>query len=92
MLLGIVLNLAIGAFVDKVPAIYAVLISSGLCVGSPLLMAVINPKWPYWYDAFFAQVSDVHNKSSRLRGLTSFPAALAAIGRHPVYNWPSCRF
>jgi hypothetical protein len=25
---------------------------------SPLLMAVINPAWPYWYMAFTAQVSD----------------------------------
>ena len=23
---------------------------------APLLMAVINPHWPYWYDPFFAQL------------------------------------
>jgi hypothetical protein len=27
-----------------------------LSAGAPLLMAMINPHWPYWYDAFFAQL------------------------------------
>ena len=36
---------------------YAVSIWLGLCAGAPLLMAIINPDWPYWYDAFLAQVS-----------------------------------
>lgn len=56
MLLGIALNFLTGYFVNKVPAIYAVLISSVLCAGSPLLMAVIDPEWSYWKDAFFAQL------------------------------------
>lgn len=55
MLIGIMLNLAIGTFVNKVRAEYAVLVSCVLCIGAPLLMAVVNPAWPYWYDAFFAQ-------------------------------------
>lgn len=50
------MNLITGLIINKVPAIYAVLISSGLCAASPLLMALINPKWPYWYDAFAAQI------------------------------------
>ena len=35
---------------------YLVVISSLLSAGSPLLMALIKSKWPYWYDAFFAQL------------------------------------
>ena len=30
--------------------------TSFISAGSPLLMAVINPAWPYWYDAFWAQL------------------------------------
>ena len=48
MLLGIATNFLTGMLVNKIPAIYAVLISSALCAGAPLLMAVINPQWPYW--------------------------------------------
>ena len=56
MLLGIATNFLTGYFIDKVKAIYAVLISSVLCAGAPLLMAVIDPEWRYWYDAFWAQL------------------------------------
>jgi hypothetical protein len=38
---------------------WVVLVSSGLSAISPLLMAVIDPQWPYWYMAFFAQVSNL---------------------------------
>lgn len=30
--------------------------TSILCAGSPLLMAVIQPSWPYWGNAFVAQL------------------------------------
>lgn len=56
LLMGTFINLTTGFIVDRVPATYAVLISSGLCAGAPLLMALINPDWPYWYAAFFAQL------------------------------------
>ena len=56
MVLGLVLNLSTGLFVHKIPAIYLVVISSILSAGAPLLMALINPRWPYWFDAFFAQL------------------------------------
>ena len=72
MTLGIFTNFATGYFgksfsnnysvfanfkvVNKISAVYAILIPSVLCSGAPLLMALINPEWPYWYDAFFAQV------------------------------------
>jgi MFS family permease len=56
LLFGIVINLVTGFVVHRVPATYAVLISSGLCAGAPLIMALIDPAWPYWYAAFFAQL------------------------------------
>lgn len=65
MVLGIITNIVTGWFVNKVPAIYTVLVASALCAVAPLLMAVIDPEWPYWYDAFFAQVSCNHSASSK---------------------------
>jgi len=56
MVVGIALNFLTGTFVSRVEAKYVVFVSSALCAGAPLLMAVIKPQWPYWYDAFFAQV------------------------------------
>ena len=56
MLLAAALNLLTGAFVDKVPAMYLLLISSALGAIAPLLMAIVSPSWPYWYAAFPAQL------------------------------------
>jgi hypothetical protein len=56
LLFGIAINLATGFIVHRVPAVFAVLASSGLCAGAPLIMALINPDWPYWYAAFIAQL------------------------------------
>jgi len=42
--------------VDKVPALWLVTLSSVLCAGGPLLMAVAKPELPYWYNPFFAQL------------------------------------
>ncbi|KAI9926191.1 hypothetical protein MW887_004654 [Aspergillus wentii] len=56
LVVGSLLNLVIGFFVHKVPAVWIVAISSLLCAGSPLLMAVIQPSWPYWGNAFIAQL------------------------------------
>ena len=33
-------------------------------------MALINVKWPYWYDAFFAQVSPNMNTVTNELSLT----------------------
>lgn len=46
-----------GIFVNRMPVKWVTLVSSGLSAGAALLMALIQPAWPYWYDAFFAQVS-----------------------------------
>lgn len=56
LLFGMLLNVVTGLVIDRISAKYAVLLSSAFCTGAPLLMANINPGWPYWYDAFFAQL------------------------------------
>ena len=56
LLMGVLLNLTTGLIINKVPATWAVLVSSTLCAGAPLLMAVTNPGWPYWYSLFPAQL------------------------------------
>ncbi|GIK07220.1 hypothetical protein Aspvir_002877 [Aspergillus viridinutans] len=56
LIVGVLLNLVIGVFVHKVPAFWIATVTSLLCAGSPLLMAVIQPSWPYWGNAFVAQL------------------------------------
>ena len=56
LIVGVLINLVIGLAVHKVPAFWIVTITSILCAGSPLLMAVIQPAWPYWGNAFVAQL------------------------------------
>jgi hypothetical protein len=56
MVVGIALNALTGTFVNKLPVVWIVLASSALCAGAPLLMALIDVKDPYWYNAFFAQL------------------------------------
>jgi MFS family permease len=56
LLIGTVINLTVGLFVEKVPARWLVAVSSTLCAGAPLLMALADPKWSYWYMEFWAQM------------------------------------
>ncbi|KAL8885123.1 MAG: hypothetical protein Q9192_006701, partial [Flavoplaca navasiana] len=56
LIVGFCLNVATGLLVHRFPANYLVIISTILCAGSPLLMALINPKWSYWYAAFWSMV------------------------------------
>ncbi|KAM0251903.1 hypothetical protein ACHAQJ_007965 [Trichoderma viride] len=53
---GALTNILTGVFVNRMPVMWSVLISSTISAVAPLLMALINPHWPYWYDAFFAQI------------------------------------
>ncbi|KAL7905465.1 major facilitator superfamily domain-containing protein [Trichoderma velutinum] len=53
---GALTNISTGIFVNRMPVMWSVLISSMISTVAPLLMALINPAWPYWYDAFFAQI------------------------------------
>ncbi|KAI8671848.1 MFS domain-containing protein [Fusarium keratoplasticum] len=55
-LVAALVNIVVGLFVHKIPAIWIVTVTSILCAGSPLLMAVIDPSWPYWGNAFVAQI------------------------------------
>lgn len=56
LVVGALLNLTTGFFVDRIPALWIVTVSSVLCAGAPLLMAVVQPEWTYWANAFVAQV------------------------------------
>lgn len=56
LVVGIILNFATGLFVDRVPARLIVTLSSVLSAIAPLLMAVIQPSWTYWANAFVAQI------------------------------------
>jgi nitrate/nitrite transporter NarK len=56
LIIGTILNLTTGLFVDKLPPLWVVTASSVICAVSPLLMAVAKPDEPYWYNALFAQL------------------------------------
>lgn len=56
---AVLINVSTGFFVDRMPVILVVLVSATLSAISPLLMAVVNPHWPYWYMAFIAQVRGI---------------------------------
>ncbi|KAJ5625124.1 major facilitator superfamily domain-containing protein [Penicillium lagena] len=54
IIIGIILNLGTGLLVHRLHANYLVVVSSVLSAGSPLLMAIIDPEWSWWYCAFWA--------------------------------------
>lgn len=56
LIVGLFLNLTTGLFVHKIPVVWIVGITSVITAGSPLLMAVIQPQWTYWANAFVAQL------------------------------------
>jgi MFS family permease len=53
---GVAINISVGFFVHRVPARWLVAGSALICATSPLMMALMNPAWPYWYTAFWAQM------------------------------------
>lgn len=53
---GVLLNILVGTFVHKIPALYLVSVSAVVCAVSPLFMALLDPSWNYFYLAFWAQV------------------------------------
>lgn len=53
---GVLLNILVGTFVHKIPALYLVSVSAVICSMSPLFMALLNPAWNYFYLAFWAQM------------------------------------
>jgi MFS family permease len=56
LLVGTLVGLTVGLFVDKVSARWLVAVSSVLCACAAMLMAVVDPYWNYWYMQFWAQV------------------------------------
>jgi MFS family permease len=56
LLVGTLLNLSVGIFVDRVPVRWLVTISSLLCAVAPLMMALVDPGWNYWLLEFWAQI------------------------------------
>lgn len=56
VVVGVFVGLSCGLFVHRVAAGWLVTSTSILCACAPLLMAVMDPKWTYWYMAFWAQV------------------------------------
>tara|TARA_R110002003_G_scaffold37_6_gene2160 strand:- start:8986 stop:9633 length:648 start_codon:yes stop_codon:yes gene_type:complete len=53
---GVVINIVVGFFVHRVPARWLVAGSAMICALSPMMMALMNPDWSYWYLAFWAQI------------------------------------
>lgn len=53
---GVLINIAVGAYVHKLPARWLVAGSAVICSLSPMGMALMNPQWPYGYLAFWTQV------------------------------------
>lgn len=90
VVVGILSRFTIGLFIDKVPAVYIVVASCVLCSGAPLLMAFINPAWPYWYDAFVAQVSSILVSYEFTLILAVGPGT--SVGRCLVHSWNSHHF
>lgn len=55
-MVGVCINLSVGIFVDRLPAGWLVVGSSLLCALAPLMMALVNPDWKYYYLELWAQV------------------------------------
>lgn len=56
LVVGIIINLSVGVFVDRLPAGWLVVLSSLLCALAPLMMALVNPSWKYCYLELWAQM------------------------------------
>ncbi|KAF2877066.1 major facilitator superfamily domain-containing protein [Massariosphaeria phaeospora] len=56
LVVGTVLNLGMGLFIHRISVRWLVTVSSFLCALAPLMMALVDPAWQYWYLEFWAQV------------------------------------
>ncbi|KAJ6021458.1 hypothetical protein N7540_006962 [Penicillium herquei] len=56
VIIGIIINIGTGLLIHRLRANYIVLVTSILSAGSPLLMALIDPKWSWWYDIFWVML------------------------------------
>lgn len=53
---GSTLNVVTGLIVHRIRINYYVVIISGLCALSPLLMAITKPEWSWWYTGFWVML------------------------------------
>lgn len=53
---GVIVNLTVGIFIDRLPAGWLIVVSSLLCASAPLMMALVNPDWKYYYLELWAQL------------------------------------
>jgi hypothetical protein len=83
--MAVLANVSTGYFVNRMPVMWVVLVSSALSAISPLLMAVVDPQWPYWYMAFIAQVS----KLTTYNVLSSSRLVIAPTIFHPLFSHAS---
>ncbi|KAF2819985.1 MFS general substrate transporter [Ophiobolus disseminans] len=56
LVVGVCINLSVGIFVNKLPAGWLVVASSLLSALAPLMMALVNPDWKYYYLELWAQM------------------------------------
>ncbi|KAF2015188.1 MFS general substrate transporter [Aaosphaeria arxii CBS 175.79] len=56
LLIGVCINLSVGIFVDRLPAGWLVIGSTLLAALAPLMMALVNPEWKYYYVELWAQM------------------------------------
>ncbi len=57
LIAGALTSISTGIFVNRMPVLWTVLISSVMSTIAPLLMAIVRIDQPYWENAFFGQVN-----------------------------------
>ncbi|KAI4258845.1 MAG: hypothetical protein LQ352_001056 [Teloschistes flavicans] len=82
---GAIINISIGVFIQRLRVDYLILITSIIAAVSPLLMALTNPAWPYWYTVFWAMLlgpfsADVLFTVAALLITDVFPENTQALG------------
>lgn len=82
---GLLLNIATGFLAHKFRADYLVVAASLFSAIAPLLMALVNPAWPFWYSACWAMFlgpfsGDVMFTVAALVITNVFPQRTQALG------------
>ncbi|TEA11310.1 Drug resistance protein [Colletotrichum sidae] len=56
VVIGIIFSVVLGMMLHRVPVYWIVLSTCLLSAISPLVMALVDPDWPYWYASFWAML------------------------------------
>ncbi|KAJ0278403.1 hypothetical protein COL940_007259 [Colletotrichum noveboracense] len=56
VVIGIIFSVALGVMLHRVPVYWIVLSTCLLSAISPLVMALVDPGWSYWYASFWAML------------------------------------